>query len=264
MGREIAPSASRSRIAPVACTRSSSRSSTPGRRAAARRPSASTAVAVVVVHGDLFGVDRAADEGGQVEQRVAAGLRRRHHLPELAHDRLGRAGPRVDELELLLEVGAGHRHPLLAGALGQQQRAVGAVEQLVGGQRLAPLGHADRAAHGRRRPPIRVGDDAAAAALVGAGEQHDELVAAVARDDVVIAQLGAQRVGDRPQLLVAGLVAALVVDGLEVVEVDQQAGERRAGAAGAEISSRGAQVQRAVVDQAGERVGGSAATRTRW
>jgi hypothetical protein len=49
----------------------------------------------------------------------------------------------------------------------------------------------------------------------------------------VVAQHGAQRPGDGAQLLVAGLVAALVVDGLEVVEVEQQAGERRAGPAGA-------------------------------
>ena len=72
----------------------------------------------------------------------------------------------------------------------------------------------------------------------------------------MVAQLAAQRGGDHAQLLVAGLVAALVVDGLEVVEVDQQAGERRPGAARAGDLLARAQVQRAVVDQPGERVGG--------
>ena len=68
--------------------------------------------------------------------------------------------------------------------------------------------------------------DHARAGRFGAGQQDDELVAAVAPDQVVVAQLAAQRDGDLAQLLVAGLVAAVVVDGLEVVEVDQHAGQR--------------------------------------
>ena len=102
---------------------------------------------------------------------------------------------------------------------------------------------------------IRSATDAAAR-RVGAGQQHDELVAAVAADHVVVAQLAAQRGGDQAQLLVAGLVAPIVVDRLEVVEVEQQADERRVLAAGARDLLAHADVQRAVVGQAGEGVGG--------
>ena len=94
------------------------------------------------------------------------------------------------------------------------------------------------------------------ARLAGAREQHDELVAAVAADHVVVAQLAAQRRGDHSQLLVARLVAAVVVDRLEVVEVDQEADQRRAVAAGARDLLAHADVQRAVVRQAREGVRG--------
>ena len=90
---------------------------------------------------------------------------------------------------------------------------------------------------------------------VGVGQQHDELVAAVAGDDVVVAQLAAHRLGDRAQDVVPGQVAVLVVDRLEVVEVEQQAGQRGAGAARAGDLLAHAQVQRAVVEQPGQGVG---------
>jgi hypothetical protein len=56
----------------------------------------------------------------------------------------------------------------------------------------------------------------------GAIGEHDELVAAEAGDGLALADRGAQAVGDRPQQLVAGTVAEGVVDGLEVVEVEEQ------------------------------------------
>jgi hypothetical protein len=115
-------------------------------------------------------------------------------------------------------------------------------------------GDADRARHGHRGGhAVRHG---AAAGAAGAGEQDDELVAAVAGDDVVVAQLAAQGIGHDPQPFVAGLVALVIVDGLEVVEIEQQAGERRAGAAGAGDLLAHAQLQGAVVDEAREGVGG--------
>ena len=66
--------------------------------------------------------------------------------------------------------------------------------------------------------------------LVGeAVDQDAELVAAEAGDDVAGAQVGAQARGDRAQQLVAGVVAEAVVDQLEVVEVEEEDPDRRAG-----------------------------------
>ena len=79
------------------------------------------------------------------------------------------------------------------------------------------------------------GDDLVAhragAVLAGAGHEHDELVAAVAGDDVAVAAaLGEQRrhVLEQP---VAGLVPVAVVDRLEVVHVEEQDAGRAAAAA---------------------------------
>ena len=58
--------------------------------------------------------------------------------------------------------------------------------------------------------------------VVAVLDHHRELVAAEARDHVLGAQARAQPRGDRHQQLVAGGVAEAVVDGLEVVEVDEQ------------------------------------------
>ena len=91
--------------------------------------------------------------------------------------------------------------------------------------------------------------------LVGAGEQQHELVAAVAGDLVVRAQLALQQARDAAQQLVAGGVAARVVDALEVVEVEDDGAERGLVAAGARDLLADAHLHRAVVEDAGERVG---------
>ena len=91
--------------------------------------------------------------------------------------------------------------------------------------------------------------------LVGAGEQQHELVAAVAGDLVVRAQLALQHAGDAAQQLVAGGVAARVVDALEVVEVEDHGAERVPVAARAGDLLADAQLHRAVVEDAGQRVG---------
>ncbi len=57
---------------------------------------------------------------------------------------------------------------------------------------------------------------------VGAGEQHRELVAADPHRQAVVADLGAQQLRDRDEQPVADVVAEQVIDGLEVVQVDQQ------------------------------------------
>ena len=109
-----------------------------------------------------------------------------------------------------------------------------------------------------RRPPTRTRTRSAttrAVVLLGARQHQHELVAAVACDLVVRAHLGAQRVGDAPQQLVAGGVAELVVDPLEVVEVDQHAAERLLLARRARDLLAHAHLHRPVVEQPGQRVG---------
>ncbi len=54
------------------------------------------------------------------------------------------------------------------------------------------------------------------------GEDHGELVAAEARHDVVASADRTQAPGDLPDQVISGVVAVLVVDLLEVVEVDEQ------------------------------------------
>ena len=74
--------------------------------------------------------------------------------------------------------------------------------------------------------------------LVGeAVDQDAELVAAEAGDDVAGAQVGAQPRRHRAQQLVAGVVAEAVVDQLEVVEVEEEDPDRRAGD-GAALAAR--------------------------
>ena len=92
--------------------------------------------------------------------------------------------------------------------------------------------------------------------LVGGGDDQRELVAAVAGGDVVGADAAAQRGADAAQHLVAGQVAVLLVDLLEVVEVDQHERGRLGGAAGGALDlAPELLVQRGVVEAAGERVG---------
>ena len=64
-------------------------------------------------------------------------------------------------------------------------------------------------------------------------DQDPELVAAEAGDDVAGAQVGAQPRRDGAQQGVAGVVAEAVVDELEVVEVEEEDPDRRAGDRGA-------------------------------
>ncbi len=67
----------------------------------------------------------------------------------------------------------------------------------------------------------------------GFGEKQEELVAAVAAEEVVGAETGGDGLGDGAEGLVAGSVAVGVVDGLEVVDVDEKGREGAAVAVGA-------------------------------
>ena len=96
---------------------------------------------------------------------------------------------------------------------------------------------------------------AMASRVVGeAVDQDPELVAAEAGDDVAGAQVGAQPRGDGAQQGVAGVVAEAVVDELEVVEVEEEDPDRRAGDRGAAERVVDRVDEAEPVGQAGERV----------
>ena len=90
-------------------------------------------------------------------------------------------------------------------------------------------------------------------------QHHGELVPADPVRLVAASQLAAQRVGEQLQRLVARVVAARVVDGLEVVQVAEQ--QREAGSPFDLAHQPGA--ERAPVGQPGERVVGRLVTQAR-
>ena len=135
---------------------------------------------------------------------------------------------------------------LAAGAaafLGPVHGGVGVADQQVGVGRLARSrpgdGDPDAGADEVLAPPIDEGlgegggdavGDRHRLVLVGEAVDEDpELVAAEAGDDVARAQVRPAAAARRPQQLVAGVVAEAVVDQLEVVEVEEEDPDRRAG-----------------------------------
>ena len=146
--------------------------------------------------------------------------------------------------------------------LGPVQGAVGELEQPLGatcGGQVTDArrrgdhhalgvaqGHGDRGAgaldgrHGRHR--------------VDLVEHEGELVAADPCQQIAGAQESAQRPGGGRQQVVAGPVAAHLVDDAEVVDVEEHEGQRSAMALRASDCLLHRLVERAVVDQAGERV----------
>src|SRR5439155_26837828 len=96
--------------------------------------------------------------------------------------------------------------------------------------------------------------------LVGAGvvggDGDEELLPAVAAEQVVVAQHAAQPVGDLFDDVVAGLVAAGVVDDLEMVNVDHDDGQVAASGVGAGEALLGGFEDAAAVGDAGQRVQG--------
>ena len=159
----------------------------------------------LVVQLELVGGDRALEVGAQLEALEHALVHRRLEQPVAA----------------------------LALALGDVHRGVRVADQLVGVRRRAAVDDRDAEAgthgellvldgqrHGERLddPLGRVGRGLRA---VGALEQHGELVAAEAGGGVARADARRQPLRDLVEHLVAGRVAEAVVDGLEVVEVDE-------------------------------------------
>ncbi len=119
------------------------------------------------------------------------------------------------------------------GALRPVQRAVGQLEQAAGVALVVRVRrHAGRAGE-LPASDLYLGDRGACplgclgcVGAVDAREDERELLPAEARDDVVLAHGGAQLPGDGDQHLVALGMAVGVVDGLEVVEVDDHDAER--------------------------------------
>ena len=90
--------------------------------------------------------------------------------------------------------------------------------------------------------------------LVEVLDDHHELVAAEAREQVGLAQRRRQRAGHALQQLVADPVAERVVDVLEAVEVDEQHADAAAAALRLRDRLRQPLVQQQPVGQAGQRV----------
>ena len=96
--------------------------------------------------------------------------------------------------------------------------------------------HADRAPLAHRDPqPL---GDLERVLVAGAGQHHQDLLAADPVDRVARPQGRPHRVGDVLEDRVAGGVAELVVDPLEVVEVAEQEGVREALDAGRRAGRR--------------------------
>ena len=153
----------------------------------------------------------------------------------------------------------------LAGLLGAVQRQVGGLQRLLGSGVRRQRGDADAGAdHQGLLAQVQrlvqgvehaLGDRLGIAAAGQVGEQHDELVAAEARQVVAGAQALLQAPADLHQHAVAGLVAEAVVDQLEAVEVDeQQRGLARTGLAELLQGLLQQLVQAQAVGQAGQRI----------
>ena len=150
-----------------------------------------------------------------------------------------------------------------AAGLGGVHREVGVAQQLGGGapRRRSRARRRCSRARARARPSTESGADERAEHALGGAlgldrrrrvlEQHRELVAAEARGEIVLAQRGAQALGDGHEQRVAGGVPERVVDALEVVEVEEH--DRRRVVVARERGLDPQREQRAV-GEAGERV----------
>ena len=190
-------------------------------------------------------------------------------------ERLGEDQHRGDLLDGLPRVvGAGRQRlddllgeddaAVAAELLGEVERLVGAVQELLARRRVARAAR-DAEADGHRgvvgeavvahRAAQALGDEEPAV-LVGVGEHERELLAADAGEVVDQALDVAGDDGEALERLVADAVAEAVVDALEVVEVADDDGDRAARCAAARASSaRDPLLEAAAVEQAGERVG---------
>ena len=85
-------------------------------------------------------------------------------------------------------------------------------------------------------------------------QDHHEFLAAVAAEDVLVAELRIDDLGDLLQAVVAAGVAQLVVDRLEMVDIDEQHRQRRALAVRVLEGARQRLVETAAIQRAGQRI----------
>src|SRR5450631_1160739 len=170
-------------------------------------------------------------------------------------------------LQLAIEFVLGH-DPVAAGSLGEIQRAIASLDQIR--HRLAELklsnpdGNRDA---GKNLPGRAAGDagfrDQAAYALgnrqaggeVGSRQHGDEFFAAISGRQIGFPKPLPQHVRHQPKHLVADAVPKIVVEGLEVIDVDQQDAERLALFHRRDLGLAKKLVEGTAVWQIGERVG---------
>src|SRR4051794_17396299 len=165
-----------------------------------------------------------------------------------------------------------HPPPITTAGFGGVERVVSRAHDR---RRRVAVGREDRDSRRQRDPqlqprhadrstPDRVADAFSGitrSLATGLGQDHDELLAAVATDHVDLADLIADPVGDLHHDGVAHLVAVGVVDLLEQVEVEHQDGQRPVEPAGAlDLSAQG-RLEEPVVAEAGEAIGDGKALR---
>ena len=162
-----------------------------------------------------------------------------------------RAQRRLDRdalLQALVHAGAEELEVVAAAILGLVHGGVGVAQQLAHVRTIvrvernpdAHRGHERAAVHHHRRRERVVDAAGGLAHLVGALdglEDDDELIPAHAHHHVLGAHRGADALRHGLQELVAGLVAARVVDVLEAVEVQEQNREHRAAALASSMAS---------------------------
>ena len=217
----------------------------PQRRRTAASRSGGSAARIAPSSCASVSVEQAADIGAVgVTQRAAVGA---SVLVKQVRDRVVAGQP-------------GDEDAAAAGALGGVLGGVGGAQQ-VGGAPTAAAQHRDAARDAERRLELRqpahdAVSQSAALGLARARHQDAELVAADAADERARYRRGLlgerrRRAADR---LVAGLVALVVVDVLEVVEVEHREREVVAFAPRLEVRELEALVERAPVREAGQAV----------
>ena len=166
--------------------------------------------------------------------------------------------------ERLGQLGGEHDLAAMTLLLSEQQGAVGLLEQFGRRLQLNPPRDTGRRPRAHRfgqvgqrlaEPLHRAGGYFGRVVLVRVRADDHELVAAVARAEVVGPDGGAQRVTGAAQDLVADEVSVALVDLLELVEVEHHHREALVGARAALDLQPQAFVERGVVETAGQRVG---------
>ena len=169
--------------------------------------------------------------GAQVDQRLVI------QMELLGAERFAQIElERAALLHRLLHVHGEETMAAAAAVFGRVQRHVGLLQELVGVNAVIRRhGDADRGAdvHAMavdferflQRARQALGEPLGVLAALRAGLQHDELVAAEARDHIARLDDGAEPERDLLEQLVADRVAERVVDGFEPVEVDQVDGK---------------------------------------